>query len=71
MSLEFMPYYTINYNHYEKIDNVITEKDICITFVKSNTYCYFTNSEKKKLLLKQLAQAEDVIYIRNFYKKKH
>ena len=35
-----------------KIDNVITEKDICITFVKSNTYCYFTNSEKKKLLLK-------------------
>lgn len=52
MSLEFMPYYTINYNHYEKIDNVITEKDICITFDKSNTYCYFTNSEKKKLLLK-------------------
>ena len=36
MSLEFMPYYTINYNHYEKIDNVITEKDICITFDKSN-----------------------------------
>ena len=36
----------------KKIDNVITEKDICITFVKSNTYCYFTNSEKKKLLLK-------------------
>ena len=65
MSLEFMPYYTINYNHYEKIDNVITEKDICITFVKSNTYCYFTNPEKKEIIAKIISTNRG----RNLYKK--
>ena len=65
MSLEFMPYYTINYNHYEKIDNVITEKDICITFDKSNTYCIFTNSEKKEIIAKIISTSK----WRNLYKK--
>lgn len=65
MSLEFMPYYTINYNHYEKIDNVITEKDIYITFDKSNTYCNFTNPEKKELIAKIISTSRG----RNLYKK--
>ena len=65
MSLEFMPYYTINYNHYEKIDNVITEKDICITFDKSNTYCNFTDPEKKEIIAKIISTDKG----RNLYKK--
>lgn len=65
MPLEFMPYYTINYNHYEKVDNVITEKDICITFDKSNTYCKFTNLEKKEIIAKIINTSRG----RNLYKK--
>lgn len=65
MPLEFMPYYTINYNHYEKVDNVITEKDICITFDKSNTYCKFTNPEKKEIIAKIINTSRG----RNLYKK--
>lgn len=65
MSLKFMPYYTINYNHYEKVDNVITEKDICITFDKSNTYCKFTNPEKKEIIAKIINTSRG----RNLYKK--
>ena len=61
MSLEFM----LNYNHYEKIDDAITEKDICITFVKSNTYCYFTNPEKKEIIAKIISTNRG----RNLYKK--
>ena len=48
-----------------KIDNVITEKDICITFVKSNTYCYFTNPEKKEIIAKIISTNRG----RNLYKK--
>ena len=65
MPLGFKPYYTINYNHYEKIDNVITEKDICITFVKSNTYCNFTDPEKKEIIAKIISTDKG----RNLYKK--
>lgn len=65
MPLEFMPYYKINYNHYEKVDNVITEKDICITFDKSNTYCKFTNPEKKEIIAKIISTSRG----RNLYKK--
>ena len=64
MSLEFMPYYTINYNHYKEIDSVISEKDICITFDKSNTYCNFTNPEKK-IIAKIISTSRG----RNLYKK--
>ena len=52
MSLEFMPYYTINYNHYEKIDNVITEKDINFYFDEGLMYIKFNIQKKKKLLIK-------------------
>ena len=65
MPLEFMPYYTINYNHYEKIDNVITEKDIYITFDKSNIYCNFYQSRKKEIIAKIISTSRG----RNLYKK--
>ena len=52
MSLEFMPYYTINYNHYEKIDNVITEKDINFYFDEGLTYIKFNDPEKKEIINK-------------------
>ena len=52
MSLEFMPYYTINYNGYEKNENVITEKDINFYFDEGLMHIKFNDPEKKKLLIK-------------------
>ena len=52
MSLEFMPYYTINYNHYEKIDNVITEKDINFYFDEGLMHIKFNDPEKKEIINK-------------------
>ena len=52
MPLGFKPYYTINYNDYEKNENVITEKDFYITFDKSNAYVNFTNPGKKEIINK-------------------
>lgn len=65
MPLELKHHYIVNYNDYKKIDNVITEKDICITFVKSNTYCKFTNPEKKEIIAKIISTSKG----RNLYKK--
>ena len=65
MPLELKHHYIVNYNDYEKIDNVITEKDICITFDKSNTYCKFTNPEKKEIIAKIISTSRG----RNLYKK--
>ena len=65
MPLELKHHYIVNYNDYKKIDNVITEKDICITFVKSNTYCNFTNPEKKEIIAKIISTSRG----RNLYKK--
>ena len=65
MPLELKHHYIVNYNDYEKIDNVITEKDICITFDKSNTYCNFTNPEKKEIIAKIISTSRG----RNLYKK--
>lgn len=65
MPLEWKHHYIVNYNDYKKIDNVITEKDICITFVKSNTYCKFTNPEKKEIIAKIISTSKG----RNLYKK--
>lgn len=65
MPLELKHHYIVNYNDYEKIDNVITEKDICITFDKSNTYCNITNPEKKEIIAKIISTSRG----RNLYKK--
>lgn len=65
MSLEFMPYYTINYNHYEKIDNVIAEKDINFYFDEGLTYIKFNDSEKKEIINKIINTDKG----RNLYKK--
>ena len=65
MSLEFMPYYTINYNHYEKIDNVITEKDIKFYFDEGLTYIKFNDPEKKEIINKIINTDKG----RNLYKK--
>ena len=65
MSLEFMPYYTINYNHYEKIDNVITEKDINFYFDEGLTYIKFNVPEKKEIINKIINTDKG----RNLYKK--
>lgn len=65
MSLEFMPYYTINYNHYEKIDNVITEKDINFYFDEGLTYIKFNDPEKKEIINKIINTDKG----RNLYKK--
>ena len=65
MPLGFKPCYTINYNDYKKNENVITEKDIYITFDKSNIYCNFTNPEKKEIIAKIISTSRG----RNLYKK--
>lgn len=65
MPLEWKHHYIVNYNDYKKIDNVITEKDICITFIKGNTYCKFTNPEKKEIIAKIISTSGG----RNLYKK--
>lgn len=65
MPLELKHHYIVNYNDYEKIDNVITEKDIYITFDKSNIYCNFTNPEKKEIIAKIISTSRE----RNLYKK--
>lgn len=65
MPLEWKHHYIVNYNDYKKIDNVITEKDICITFIKGNTYYKFTNPEKKEIIAKIISTSGG----RNLYKK--
>ena len=65
MPLELKHHYIDNDNDYKKIDNVITEKYICINFVKSNTYCKFTNPEKKEIIAKIISTSRG----RNLYKK--
>ena len=65
MSLEFMPYYIINYNHYEKSDSVISVIYIFITFFKNNTYCYINNSKKKEIIAKIISTSRGL----NLYKK--
>ena len=52
MPLGFKPYYTINYNDYEKNENVITEKDINFYFDEGLMHIKFNDPEKKKLLIK-------------------
>ena len=51
MPLGFKPYYTINYNGYEKNENVITEKDINFYFDEGLMHIKFNDPEKKKLLI--------------------
>ena len=52
MSLGFKPYYIVNYNDYEKNENVITEKDINFYFDEGLMHIKFNDPEKKKLLIK-------------------
>ena len=52
MPLGFKPYYTINYNGYEKNENVITEKDINFYFDEGLTYIKFNDPEKKEIINK-------------------
>ena len=52
MPLGFKPYYTINYNGYEKNENVITEKDINFYFDESLMHIKFNDPEKKEIINK-------------------
>lgn len=52
MPLGFKPYYTINYNDYEKNENVITEKDINFYFDKGLMHITFNDPEKKEIINK-------------------
>ena len=52
MPLGFKPYYTINYNGYEKNENVIAEKDINFYFDEGLTYIKFNDPEKKEIINK-------------------
>ena len=52
MPLGFKPYYTINYNGYEKNENVITEKDINFYFDEGLMHIKFNDPEKKEIINK-------------------
>lgn len=52
MPLGFKPYYTINYNDYEKNENVITEKDINFYFDEGLMHIKFNDPEKKEIINK-------------------
>lgn len=52
MPLGFKPYYTINYNDYEKNENVITEKDINFYFYEGLMHIKFNDPEKKEIINK-------------------
>lgn len=52
MPLGFKPYYTINYNNYEKNENVITEKDINFYFKEGLMHITFNDPEKKEIINK-------------------
>lgn len=52
MPLGFKPYYTINYNGYEKNENVITEKDINFYFDEGLVHIKFNDPEKKEIINK-------------------
>ena len=52
MPLGFKPYYTINYNGYEKNENVITEKDINFYFDECLMHIKFNDPEKKEIINK-------------------
>ena len=52
MPLEWKHHYIVNYNDYEKNENVITEKDINFYFDEDLMHIKFNDPEKKKLLIK-------------------
>lgn len=52
MPLGFKPYFTINYNDYEKSENVITEKDINFYFEEGLMHIKFNDPEKKEIINK-------------------
>lgn len=52
MPLGFKPYFTINYNNYEKNKNVITEKDINFYFEEGLMHIKFNDPEKKEIINK-------------------
>ena len=65
MPLGFKPYYTINYNDYEKNENVIIEKDINFYFDKGLMYITFNDPEKKEIINKII----NTVKGRNLYNK--
>ena len=52
MPLEWKHHYIVNYNDYEKNENVITEKDINFYFDEGLMHIKFNDPEKKEIINK-------------------